>query len=157
MCVRDCRLEPRGLRVEDGVLVIELRLSCNLQDQTLEQVVGRMKTSHVAFINTMIDNLRLGIKGLPPTVLIPLEKAKAQAEEHDHTYFNNPKQHTIAFTRALEASDACYAKLVVDDTWAAEGDGTAVADCMRKAAEKCANEERPKQAAALLVMAVEQA
>jgi len=151
-------LEPQSVRVENGVLVVELRLSCNLHDQTLEQVVGRMKTSHVAFINTMMDNLRLGIQGLPPTVLIPLEEAKAQAEAHDHTYFNNPKQHTVAFIRALEANDACYAKLVVDDTWtAAKGDGTAVADCMRKAAEKCANEERPKQAAALLVMAVEQA
>jgi len=151
-------LEPQSVRVENGVLVVELRLSCNLHDQTLEQVVGRLKTSHLAFVNTMMDNLRLGIHGLPPTVLIPLEEAKAHAEAHDHTYFNQAKNYMEATTQALEANDACYAKLAVDDTWAAaKGDGTAAAGCMRKAAEKCANEERPKQAAALLVMAVEQA
>eukprot|EP00966_Prymnesium_polylepis_P276255 6381995-Prymnesium_polylepis.1 len=33
-------------RDEEGVLVIELRLSCNLHDLTLEQVVGKMLTSH---------------------------------------------------------------------------------------------------------------
>lgn len=35
-------------RVEGDVVVVELRLSCNLHDQTLEEVIGKMRTSHTA-------------------------------------------------------------------------------------------------------------
>jgi len=155
------RLEPQSVRVENGVLVVELRLSCNLHDQTLGQVVARMQASHVAFINTMIDSLRLGIYGLPPSVLEPLMQAKEKAQtegEADRTFFNKPQNYMQVTQAALDANDACYAKLAMDDTWAAaKGDAATIAFGMRKAAEKCANEGRPKVAAALLVMAAQRA
>ena len=33
--------------VEEGVIVVELRLSCNLHDLTIEEVVGKMRRSQV--------------------------------------------------------------------------------------------------------------
>jgi len=120
-----------------------------------------MQASHVAFINTMIDSLRLGIYGLPPAVLEPLTQAKEKAQtegEADRTFFNKPQNYMQATQAALDANDACYAKLAMDDTWAAaKGDAATIAFGMRKAAEKCANEGRPKVAAALLVMAAQRA
>ena len=143
-------------RDEDGVLVVELRLSCNLHNLTLEQVVAKMQTSHVALIDTMIDDLRLGIAGLPRAVLTPLEEAKAHALQHDRKYFSKPHQYLQATREALDANDKCYAELTTHNAWpAADADrGAVVAACMRQAAQKCAQEGRSTEAAALLVMAV---
>eukprot|EP00966_Prymnesium_polylepis_P273397 6316132-Prymnesium_polylepis.1 len=77
-----------------------------------------MQASHVAFINTMIDSLRLGIYGLPPAVLEPLTQAKEKAQtegEADRTFFNKPQNYMQATQAALDANDACYAKLAMDD------------------------------------------
>jgi len=149
-------------RDEEGVLVIELRLSCNLHDQTLEQVVDKMLTSHLALIDVMVDNLRLGVPGLPALVLEPLVQAKAKAKalkEADHTWFNQPQRYMEATQVALNANDACFAKLATVEAWAtvSDEDGAIVAARMRTAAKKCANEHRPREAAALLAMAAERA
>ena len=141
-------------RDELGVLIIELRLSCNLQDQTIDQVIGKMKTSHIAMIDTMMDDLKLGIPGLPLSVLGPLEQVKADAMGHHHKFFAKPQQHRVAFDEALLANDAAYSSLAKEEVWAdVPGDGAAVAELMRTAATKCAQEDRPKEAAVLLMMA----
>jgi len=148
-------------RDEEGVLVIELRLSCNLHDLTLEQVVGKMLTSHVSLIDVMMDNLRLGIPGLPPLVLEPLAQARAKAKrlgEADHTRFNQPQYYMEATRAALDANDACFASLATDEAWrTVRGEDAAVAVKLRAAAEKCANDDRPKEAATLLVIAAKRA
>eukprot|EP00966_Prymnesium_polylepis_P263912 6097075-Prymnesium_polylepis.1 len=110
-----------------------------------------MQSSHLAFIDTMMDSLRLGVFGLPPAVLEPLENVKTRAKARDYQFYNNPKQHIIAFTQALEANEACYALLATEQLWSsAAQDSVVVADCMCAAADKCAQEDRPKEAAALL-------
>eukprot|EP00966_Prymnesium_polylepis_P019843 457517-Prymnesium_polylepis.1 len=146
-------------RDEQGVLIVELGLSCNLQNQTLEQVVGKRQTSHLGLIDAMIDDLRLGIVGLPPLVLKPLEDVKADVQARKHTFFNKPQQYLTATAEALKANDACYTLLADEVTWkSVDGDGDAVvAVRMRDAARKCAKEDRPKEAAALLVIAVNRA
>jgi len=145
-------------RNEDGVLVIELRLSCNLQDQTIEQVIGKMKTSHITMVNSMMDDMRFSVHVLPPTVLEPLEKAKEKDEQRDHQFFMKPQQYRKATDEALDAQDECYVRLADKKHWEnVGGDGAIIVRSMRQAAEKCNNEHRPKEAAALLVMAVETA
>ena len=46
-------------RVEGDVVVVELRLSCNLHDQTLEEVIGKMRTSHTALASRMMSKFVL--------------------------------------------------------------------------------------------------
>lgn len=113
---------------------------------------------HLSSIDTMMDNLRLGILGLPPAVLEPLAKVKAHAAAQEHELFNQPQQHLQAFTEALEANDACYALLATGEAWSSvDGDDAVVGAHMRAAAEWCANEGRSKEAAALFILAVKRA
>eukprot|EP00966_Prymnesium_polylepis_P304954 7046140-Prymnesium_polylepis.1 len=106
----------------------------------------------------MIDDLRLGIVGLPPTVLEKLEDAREEAAALDHKWFNKPQQHNETFQKALQANDTCYELMATDEAWAGvEGGNEAVAGHMRGAAKKCAEDDRPSQAAALLTMAVRRA
>ena len=59
-------------RVEGDVIVVELRLSCNLHDLTLDQVVGKMQTGHLAMLRGMEADLELA--GAPRAALRPLER-----------------------------------------------------------------------------------
>ena len=52
--------------VEGDTIVVELRLSCNLHDLTLEEVVSKMQRSHVALVEGMLDDLRYA--GAPQSV-----------------------------------------------------------------------------------------
>ena len=55
-------------RVEDGVIVVSLRLSCNLHDLTIEQVIGKMEAGHKALVLSMLGDLK---HCAPPKVLAP--------------------------------------------------------------------------------------
>ena len=57
--------------VEEDVIVVKLRLSCNLHDLTLEQVVGKMSTAHSDMLSSMRSQLQLA--GAPPAALAPLD------------------------------------------------------------------------------------
>jgi len=103
-----------GEHVEDRH---QRRLSCNLQDQTIEQVVGKMKTSHIALLDSMMDDLRHGVDGLPLSVLKPLEDQKDHCKKLDHEYFMKPQQYLKATKDALDATDACYANLADKESW----------------------------------------
>ena len=137
-------------RDELGVLIIELRLSCNLQDQTLEQVVGKMQASHFALLDGMVQDLRLA--GLPPTVLEPLRTVKTKGQERGREHFNVPHLYVEATKEAMGAKDACYALLATDEAWAGS-EAASMAEEMTRAAQKCAMERYPEEAAALLTMA----
>jgi len=145
-------------RIEDGVMIIELRLSCNMQAQTIEQVIGKMKTSHIDLLNTFMDDMRLSVHGLPPAVLDPLVAVKANAQGRDRQFYMKPKQYLGATNEAFDAQDECYVRLADKKHWeTVGGDGALIVRSMRQAAEKCNEEGRPKEAAALLKMAVERA
>eukprot|EP00966_Prymnesium_polylepis_P088958 2058603-Prymnesium_polylepis.1 len=90
-----------------------------MQNQTLEQIISKMQTSHLALLDTMMDNLRLGVPELPPSVLEPLElaKKKAEAQGKERTFFNKPQNYMQATQAALNANDACYAALATDAVW----------------------------------------
>ena len=73
-------------RVEGDVIVVELRLSCNLQDQTLEQVIGKMKTSHVGMVESMLSDLKQS--ELPELALRPLQLFFEDTKQRHHGFFN---------------------------------------------------------------------
>jgi len=147
--------EPRD---ENGLLIIELRLSCNMHDRTIEDVIGKMKTSHIDLLNTCMDDMRLSVPGLPPAILEPLVAVKEAGQGRPHQFYMKPKQYLEVTNQAFNAQDKCYARLADKKHWATmDGDKAIIASSMRQAAEKCNNEGRPKEAAALLKMAVETA
>ena len=73
-------------RVEGNVIVIELRLSCNLHDLTIEQVIGKMQTGHLAMVRNMRDDLKAA--GAPNSAMLPLEALVSQAIHRGRAYFN---------------------------------------------------------------------
>ena len=73
-------------RVEGDVIVVELRLSCNLQDQTMEQVIGKMQTGHKAMVQNMIDDFKQC--SAPTTALQPLQAVLDEAARRGHAFFN---------------------------------------------------------------------
>ena len=75
-------------RNEGGVLIVQVRLSCNLHDMTIEEVVGKMLTSHVQMIDGMSRSLEYA--GVPEGSLVPLQKVREQAVVHGSEFFNVP-------------------------------------------------------------------
>ena len=72
-------------RVEGDVIVVELRLSCNLHDLTIEQVIGKMMTSHTAMVQGMVDDFKYFA---PQSALVPLQAVLVEAARRGHEFFN---------------------------------------------------------------------
>jgi hypothetical protein len=72
-------------RVEGDVVVVELRLSCNLTDLTIEQVIGKMMTSHTAMVQGMVDDFKYFA---PQSALVPLQDVLVEAARRGHEFFN---------------------------------------------------------------------
>ena len=72
--------------VEGDVIMVELRLSCNLHDLTMEEVIGKMQKGHKSMVQNMLDELRHCAP--PPEVLAPLQAVLADAARRGHEYFN---------------------------------------------------------------------
>ena len=51
-------------------MVVELRLNTNHTNLTIDAVIGKMKQSHLALIDMMVDDLKCG--GAPEATLLPL-------------------------------------------------------------------------------------
>lgn len=143
-------------RVEGGVLVVELRLSCNLHDLTMERVIGKMQAGHTSMVESMLTDLKLA--GAASTALRPLEKVLSDSAQRGYAFFNVPNLFMQATQEALAANTAALDALANGTAWAAtltEG-RTAVAARMRGAAKLCAQHDRHEVAAKLLVLAVAQ-
>ena len=137
-------------RVEGGVILVKLRLSCNLHDRTLEQVIGKMQTIHIDMVQSMRDELRMA--GAPDSALKPLEELAKRAKERGHAFFNVPDLFARATTEALEAKAKAFENLAEEANW--KGEGPDIAGQIRGAAKLCATHDQHKLAAELLMLAV---
>ena len=86
-------LEAGSMRMEGDVFVVELRLSCNLQDQTMEQLIGRMHTVHKTMAQNMLEDFKHCT--LPPKVLEPLQAVLNNAAMRGHEFFNVRSSHSL--------------------------------------------------------------
>ena len=74
---RECLFAPltgfelQQTRVEEGVLVAEVRLSVNLNALTIEEVVAKMKRSHLELVQLLHDGFEHS--GVPRDMLAPLQ------------------------------------------------------------------------------------
>ena len=141
---------PRAV-VIDGVdvLIVELRLSCNLHDETMEQVVGRMQRTHL----TLLDSMR--VPSAPAKAMSPIDAVASRAQRRGHHFFNFKEGFLAATAEAFEAQDAVLEALATSEAWESEvGDPAEVAARMRTTAEVLARRERHEAAAALLGLAI---
>ena len=141
-------------RVEGDVIVVELRLSCNLHDLTIEEVIGKMQTGHKAMVQNMIDEFKYCHP--PPEVLQPLQAVLDEATQRGHAFFNIPAFFRQATDEGLAAQKAAFDTLANRATWlVAEGGAAEVAVQMRAAAALCARHDLHEEAAQLLTMAAQ--
>ena len=73
-------------RPEGDVLVVELRLSCNLNDLTIEQVIGKMQTGHKTMVKNMVDDFKHCTSA--DEVLKPLKNVLDDATQRGYAFFN---------------------------------------------------------------------
>ena len=141
-------------RVEEGdIIVVELRLSCNLHDLTIEEVIGKMQTGHKSMVQNMLDDL----KPCSPTqqVLQPLHSVLDDATRRGHAFFNVPTLFRQATEEALAAQASIFNAIIQDEVWqAVTGSADEVAAQMCSAAKLCARHDLHESAARLLTMAV---
>ena len=147
-------LEVQGTRVDGGMVVIEARLSVNLNALTIEQVISKLQRSHVQLLDSMADELHFA--GAPIAALAPFARLQGQAQVRGREYFNDAGLFKIATNEAIDAGAASLALLGHRSTWEqVEGPPEVVAKRMRQCAELLAEKEEHEAAALLLVLAVE--
>jgi hypothetical protein len=112
-------------RVEGRSIVVEIRLSTNLHDLTIEQVnnlqsslditelysvvhapvsiqvIAKMKKTHTDLLHTI--EMDMAMEGFTPHALIPLENHKSEYEKKDGSWFNNFDNYKAATNAALDA------------------------------------------------------
>jgi ankyrin repeat protein len=142
---RECLFPPltgfelEHTRIEGRVLVVGIRLSVNLKAQTLEQVVTKMKRSHLGLVQLFLDDLKNC--HVPDRFCRPLLDHKAHQMERAGPWFSDTTNFQLATAEAFAAHDAVFDELKKhDETWSG-----AV-----RAANMCAREGRQDVAIALL-------
>ena len=87
--------------IEGTTIVVDLRLNCNRSDLTIEQVIGKMKRSHLDLIDLMYEDLRFS--GAPQRAMLSLTGLRHESAGRDAAEFNLAKNYRAATERALAA------------------------------------------------------
>ena len=138
-------------RVEGDVIVVELRLSCNLHDQTLEDVIGKMRTSHIMLVENMMS--KFAQIDAPPACTVQLQELQDLAKVRGREFFNVPELFLRATREVLEAASAGFSAVGEEQVWSSET-GDNLASRMLEAARLCVGNEQHKAAAKILTLAV---
>ena len=102
-------------RVDGDLLVVEGRVSINTSNQTLEQVVGRMRTSHLALLDLMSSSFDQA--GAPRCALRRLRQLRRQAAARTAAYYNDIDTFGAASQAALRAQRQTFDMLAKEATW----------------------------------------
>ena len=140
--------------VEGSTVVVDLRLNCNHSTLTIEQVIGKMKRSHIDLIDLMIDDLTYS--GAPQRALLSLTSLKAESSSREASEFNIAKNYSSATARALAAQKDCLNSLGDRSSWDGEpGTAKDVAARMLKVVTLQARAGEHEDARHLLFQAIE--
>ena len=110
----------QGTSVHNDVLVVDVRISINLNNLTIEQVVSKMQTSHIQLITMLADEFRFS--GAPAKALSPLDSLKMDAQREQPSWFNVPQNFQQATTDALAAQERVVKLLCERKAWGVEGE-----------------------------------
>ena len=95
-----CALEVASTDVDRGGLVVCLGVKVNPAHAQIEQVVAKMKNSHLQLLELLGDDLLQA--GAPKALLTPLSSLRAQQAQHEPTWFTVPEHYMEATRRAFE-------------------------------------------------------
>ena len=88
-------------RVDEGVLVAEIRLNANMNALTLEEVIDKMKRSQLQLIKAVRSDLARS--GKPTNTR--LDWLEAELRSRQGTWFNDPKNYKDSIARIFKARD----------------------------------------------------
>lgn len=101
-----CGLEVQRSRVEAALLVLELKLSLNLRDRTIEELLTKMRSSHVSLVDMLLDEFRLA--GAPLKALAPLTICREEALNEQPSEYNDPRHYSKRTQKALDAQEQVF-------------------------------------------------
>lgn len=133
------------------MIVVELRLSCNLHDQTLEDVIGKMRTSHTMLVENMMS--KFAQIDAPPACTVQLQQLQDLAKVRGREFINVPELFLRATKEVLEAASAGFSALGEEQVWSSETGGK-LASRMLEAARLCVGNEQHEAAAKILTLAI---
>jgi hypothetical protein len=152
-------LEVQDTSVEGDILVVSAKHSLNMVSLTLEQVMSKMRRSHVQLVDMLADDLR--VAAAPRRALAELDGLKRDAERREPEWFNDGRNFRAATDRALDAQARALTMLAKPALWVdrAAGAGTTVEmrERMRDCAATCARFGDAATAAELLLMGADEA
>ena len=144
-------IEVQSTRIEDSVVVVEVRLSINLKTETIEQVVSKMQSSHMTLINTIKDNFVHA--GVPTNMLTGLYDLLHKAHVRGFEHFNSSELYLNATNEAIETINTCFDQLTRKEAWKRESGQ--LDDKLMHLAELCARSDRHSEAAKVLMIRFE--
>jgi len=154
-------LEVVGMRVEGTMLLVETRISLNLNAMTLEQHVAKMQRSHQQLLSVIIDDLRF--MGAPASSVCQLESLAKEVAESDPAQFNRSDAYNRATTAAIERQKTVLVRLSQAESWEEEWEddvddvieARAIAKRMFNCAEVCARAGHLETAVAMLRLSLQ--
>ena len=158
-------LEVLDRRIEENVMVLEVRPTVNQGSKTIDDVVAKLQQSHVQFLTLLSSDFERS--GFPEEALKPLQALKSSASIRQAAWFNSTVNYDEANKQALIAKRDVLRMLKSKKTWEShqghEGiDATAEkmiaearAEDMFRAATLCAIEGEVEVAISTLFLSVE--
>ena len=113
-------LEVMGTRVQGAVLVVEVRLSINLNNATIEEVVAKMQSSALELLELVWDDFTFN--GAPSRALEPLDVCERIYEHEDPEWFNLSENYERAVQTVLHSKEAVFHLLTDKSIWSEPGE-----------------------------------
>jgi hypothetical protein len=130
-------LEVTGTpQVEGKTLVVELRLNTNLNDLTIEQIMAKMKKTHMDLIHTLKSDMNM--LGFLPEQLGPLLEHEQKCKDLDGEHFSNADKYNYETAQALGAKLQSCSKAMIAAAGTAEASKEAAARILFKLGDSAA-------------------
>ena len=154
-------LEVLDRRIEENVMVLEVRPTVNQGSKTIDDIVAKLQQSHVQFLTLLSSDFKRS--GFPEEALKPLQALKSSASIRQAAWFNSTVNYDEANKQALIAKRDALRMLKAKKTWESHqgqaGIDTMViqarAEAMFRAATLCAIEGEVDVAIATLFLSFE--
>ncbi len=135
-------------RVDGTCVIVELQLAVQGEPETLQEILARLKRSHLQLIDTYIDDMKSC--EVPEKALGRLRALANTHKRYEQSYYNNPDKFRASTTAAVDAQRQALSRLAHPSTWdEVSGDTAEKARKMEKAAAYCRRVGRGDVASAL--------
>ena len=149
-----------GLHVQGAVVVVEVQVSINIAEVTLEDALTKLKRSHLELLDVILGDLKFN--GAPSKALAQLKRLELLAKDRPSNFYVHPENFREATDTALSTQKAAFASLGDPDSWHydrirldTDEDRVRLAKRMRQAAKYSASAGEIDAAVRLLEMAHE--